>query len=596
MKKKSFLFIIFGLFLPFITKAEGLVPCGGIGEPKCTTCHIFVLLNNIFDYLSFKIIPPIFLMGVIIAGAIMVFSLGGEKLVVLSRKLLKSTVVATLIFYGGWMIINFALTILGVAEWSGISDGGWSMKCGQYDIYFSTSSQYDYNSGINLLDPVYYDSYDTFSTKVRTSFEEQAYDLYEKDVLAGIYSGTFEEYLEEYTSENYEDFANEYRSNYYGSKYTNLSVSFREQLNENYANSSTNQSYREFANNYYINNYGDYFEDYYEDYDNNFYREEGNDAFNLSIDMDFGVGADNSFTGSSDEEYEVFLAEYYKSNYAKFHKTHYDEYIVEQSEVLTEDYNKKYNIKAGEVSPYQPSVYSKVEPVYINFDIGNYNAGDFPAFCQGTIVDPSKSSTYWGGEIYGNVSTASTIAGGGCGSTSFAIVATYLGADYRGNDVNKDGVLDPYEAGLLAVQLGSRDPAGQNGTARSYFVKAGGMLGIEPERVEGKLTAEVMSDAFSKGQPIVVHAPYGYFSSSGHYFVIFGSQGEKVNVYNLSCGLSSHRILSKWAGRGIDIDNEIVQQDAKDLSEGVVRASLLIDQIDDYWIFPSKIGDKEFKI
>ena len=56
-------------FLIFLTasfnqaQANGLVPCGGRGEPRCNICHLFLLLQKIITFvrnLAF-IIAPIFI-------------------------------------------------------------------------------------------------------------------------------------------------------------------------------------------------------------------------------------------------------------------------------------------------------------------------------------------------------------------------------------------------------------------------------------------------------------------------------------------------------------------------------------------------------
>jgi len=141
MKK---ILVIFSLLFPFTTKAAGLVPCGGEGEPLCNICYIFVLIDNIFDFFSLKIVPPISIILLIVAGFMMVVSLGGQKWILFARRLIKSVIIGTLVFYGAWMVINFSFAFFGFSEWQGITKGGFKIECSVPDRYYVPPVQVDY--------------------------------------------------------------------------------------------------------------------------------------------------------------------------------------------------------------------------------------------------------------------------------------------------------------------------------------------------------------------------------------------------------------------------------------------------------------------
>jgi hypothetical protein len=143
MKK---LLVILSLFFPFVTRAAGLVPCGGEGEPLCNLCYVFVMIDRIFDFFSLQIVPPISIILVVVSGFMMILSLGGQKWILFARNLLKSVVIATLVFYGAWMVINSSFAIFGVSKWQGITDGGFKVECSVPDKYYTPSTSTDYSS------------------------------------------------------------------------------------------------------------------------------------------------------------------------------------------------------------------------------------------------------------------------------------------------------------------------------------------------------------------------------------------------------------------------------------------------------------------
>lgn len=92
-----------GLF-PVSIAWAGLVPCGQPGNP-CTVCHIFQLIDNIFDFFVVLSFP---LAGLMIAwGAVLILSSGGAEARVRSGKdAIKAAVIGVAIVLLAWLIVD----------------------------------------------------------------------------------------------------------------------------------------------------------------------------------------------------------------------------------------------------------------------------------------------------------------------------------------------------------------------------------------------------------------------------------------------------------------------------------------------------------
>lgn len=103
--------------LPYDAAAKGLIPCGGGSpEPACQPCHIFSLVQNIYNWL---ILPPPQGSALVIAIAILMFAyggflmlipgIGGEKSVAMytkGKKVLTNTLIGILIIFLAWLTID----------------------------------------------------------------------------------------------------------------------------------------------------------------------------------------------------------------------------------------------------------------------------------------------------------------------------------------------------------------------------------------------------------------------------------------------------------------------------------------------------------
>ena len=132
MKRNFFIFavvvLIFGFLAPQ-TQAAGLVPCGGIEEPPCTLCHIFVMFKSIIDY-ALQVIVPILAVLIIVYGGFLLLTSGGDPVRAMSaRKILTSVVIGLALVFCSWLIINSFFLLIGVADWTGLREGWFIINC-----------------------------------------------------------------------------------------------------------------------------------------------------------------------------------------------------------------------------------------------------------------------------------------------------------------------------------------------------------------------------------------------------------------------------------------------------------------------------------
>ena len=111
-----FLLSFFYLFLPIFSFSAGLVPCGGPGEDPCSLCHLFVLLNNIFQFIIVEIVPLIAVVLIVIGGLLFLLRAEDPNMVNKAKSIFQSIAVGLVLILSAWLIVGFFLTIIGVAE------------------------------------------------------------------------------------------------------------------------------------------------------------------------------------------------------------------------------------------------------------------------------------------------------------------------------------------------------------------------------------------------------------------------------------------------------------------------------------------------
>jgi len=138
----GFLFIVIflgSLFLPLISSAEGLVPCGpGTSKPVCELCDFFVMLDRIIDFLLFKIVPSLAALMIATGGFIYITSRANPEMLSLAKKLFTSVVYGLLIIYGAFLFIGLFLYFIGLNAWTTDIYHNWWQQ-GFFEIDCSTT-------------------------------------------------------------------------------------------------------------------------------------------------------------------------------------------------------------------------------------------------------------------------------------------------------------------------------------------------------------------------------------------------------------------------------------------------------------------------
>ena len=96
---------------PQLVAAEGLVPCGGEGEPACQFCHVAELTNNVFAWLV-GVLGIILVLIIIYAGARLVLSIGDAAALTTARRLIWNGIVGYVIVLTVLFLFDFGFRVL----------------------------------------------------------------------------------------------------------------------------------------------------------------------------------------------------------------------------------------------------------------------------------------------------------------------------------------------------------------------------------------------------------------------------------------------------------------------------------------------------
>lgn len=107
-----------------------LVPCSG---DECTICHIFALLNRIFNFILRDLTPPLAGLMFLWGGILMVVSGGSEERYKKGRQIFTSTLIGVFIVFASWIMVNTLIMALAsqVDVAGGFTPGDWykGLKC-----------------------------------------------------------------------------------------------------------------------------------------------------------------------------------------------------------------------------------------------------------------------------------------------------------------------------------------------------------------------------------------------------------------------------------------------------------------------------------
>jgi len=121
MKKFPILFLIIflgGLFLPLVSLAQGLVPCGGQGQPDCQFCHLFVVFKAIIDFVLVYIVFPIATLLIVVGGIMFFLYAENPQKVEQAKSLLTAVVIGLVVIFSSWLVIGLFFTAIGLSDFA----------------------------------------------------------------------------------------------------------------------------------------------------------------------------------------------------------------------------------------------------------------------------------------------------------------------------------------------------------------------------------------------------------------------------------------------------------------------------------------------
>lgn len=102
---------------------ESLVPCDLTGPNRCTFCHLFVLFDNILDFLFVKIVPPLAVLMLAFGGLLYILAIfeiipGGFQTVNTAKNIFSGVLIGLILIYSSWFIVGLFLRAIGLADWT----------------------------------------------------------------------------------------------------------------------------------------------------------------------------------------------------------------------------------------------------------------------------------------------------------------------------------------------------------------------------------------------------------------------------------------------------------------------------------------------
>lgn len=119
-------FLVFVIY-PSAVLADGLVPCTGI---DCSLCHLFSLVQNIFNFVVWTLVPIVATAIILWAGFDMITAGGNQNKAGAGRKRLTAVMIGIAIVYSSYILASFVVRFLAGDN----STANSSFKSGQFEI------------------------------------------------------------------------------------------------------------------------------------------------------------------------------------------------------------------------------------------------------------------------------------------------------------------------------------------------------------------------------------------------------------------------------------------------------------------------------
>lgn len=117
----SLLFLSVFLLAPSLSQAKELLPlvqCGGDGQPACTFCSFFDMINRIVQFIMTRIVPAVAVLMLVIGGVMFFFGGANPKTLQTAKDIIKATVIGLVIISAAFVIVGSILSAIGLADWT----------------------------------------------------------------------------------------------------------------------------------------------------------------------------------------------------------------------------------------------------------------------------------------------------------------------------------------------------------------------------------------------------------------------------------------------------------------------------------------------
>ena len=104
----------------FVAEAQGLIPCGGSGQPACTFNHLIQLIQNIINFLIVSIAIPLAMILFAYAGWLYMSAGGDSGKISQGHQIFRNVIFGLVLALAAWLIIN---TLANVFLQKGVFDG-----------------------------------------------------------------------------------------------------------------------------------------------------------------------------------------------------------------------------------------------------------------------------------------------------------------------------------------------------------------------------------------------------------------------------------------------------------------------------------------
>ncbi len=109
-----FFFVLAAIVFPIMATpaSAALVPCGtSETKPQCTVCDFFLLVQNIFTFLTTQLAPPVAI-AMIIIGGVVVMTAGGSERLTTGKTILTNALIGFGIVLLSWIAVNTTINII----------------------------------------------------------------------------------------------------------------------------------------------------------------------------------------------------------------------------------------------------------------------------------------------------------------------------------------------------------------------------------------------------------------------------------------------------------------------------------------------------